>query len=136
MEASWGDLSATKAPDASPSTMSKDYTNEELKGALDSMLGGSDDPDYDARHIFGHGQEDHQLSMLQIITATRILDYNDIIVSKRPRQMNLIDKQNLATQLFANQNSRQVTHHRLKRSFCKRQTISLKSMDLFLILAK
>ena len=63
--------------------MSKDYTNAELKGALDSLLENSQDADYDARHIFGHGQADHKLSMLQIITATRILDYNDIMVGCR-----------------------------------------------------
>jgi hypothetical protein len=73
-------LSATKAPDSAPSTMAKDYTNEELQGALDSMLEGSTNADYDARHIFGYGQSDHKLSMLQIITATRILDYKDMMV--------------------------------------------------------
>lgn len=61
--------------------MSQEYTNKELKDALDSMLTDSEDTEYDARHIFGHGQADHKLSMLQVITATRILDYKDVMVS-------------------------------------------------------
>ena len=77
-------LFATKAPDSKTGeAMSQDYTNEELKNALDSMLLDSKDKDYDARHIFGYGQDDHQLSMLQIITATRILDYKDLMVRTR-----------------------------------------------------
>ena len=59
----------------------QDYTNEQLQKALSSMLDDSSNIDYDARHIFGHGQPDHQLSKLQIITATRILDYQEYMVS-------------------------------------------------------
>lgn len=57
-----------------------EYAPEELKEALQSLLKDSHDPDYDARHIFGYGDADHELSMLQIITATRILDYRAIMV--------------------------------------------------------
>ena len=61
-----------------------EYAPNELKEALQSMLKDSQDPDYDARHIFGHGEADHELSMLQIITATRILDYQRIMVRSIP----------------------------------------------------
>jgi len=58
-----------------------EYSAEELKEALQSMLEDSENPDYDARHIFGYNQPDcHELSMLQIIAATRILDYRQIMV--------------------------------------------------------
>ena len=51
------------------------YTEEELKAALDSLLQGSKDPDHDARHVFGYKDPNHKMSMLQQITATRVLDY-------------------------------------------------------------
>jgi anthranilate synthase / indole-3-glycerol phosphate synthase / phosphoribosylanthranilate isomerase len=73
------------------------YTPQQLKDALDSLMrlvdstadASSPDTDADANadrdkeealdddaaHIFGHGDADHRLSMLQVITATRILDY-------------------------------------------------------------
>jgi len=75
-------LEATKAPqqETQSGSMSPNYSNEELKEALDSMLKDSTNREYDARHIFGHGKPDHELSMLQIITATRILDYRDLMV--------------------------------------------------------
>ena len=78
---------ATKAPTEETSSTPKpkgmvesEYSPQELKDALQSMLQDSKNPDYDARHIFGHGKADHELSMLQIITATRILDYEGIMV--------------------------------------------------------
>lgn len=51
------------------------YTSEQLKSALNSLLDGSDDPDHDGRHLFGYGNPDHKLSKLQTVTATRMLDY-------------------------------------------------------------
>jgi indole-3-glycerol phosphate synthase/phosphoribosylanthranilate isomerase len=54
------------------------YTDAQLKNALDSLLADSPDPSSDARHIFGYSDKDHKLSMLQTITATRILDYENI----------------------------------------------------------
>lgn len=73
---------ATKAPEAqNTNTMLQDYTDGELQEALNSMLADSKDANYDARHIFGYGQPDHKLSMLQIVTATRILDYKGLMVS-------------------------------------------------------
>ena len=60
----------------------KEYSKEQLKAALDSLLADSDNPSFDSRHIFGYGYgvEDHQLSMLQTITATVLLDYQEYMV--------------------------------------------------------
>ena len=57
-----------------------DYTEDELKAALNSLLDGSEDPSFDGRHIFGFNDPEHKLSKLQSITATRILDYNKFLV--------------------------------------------------------
>jgi len=54
-----------------------EYTEEQLKDALDSLLQGSSDPAFDGRHLFGFGDPNHKLSKLQAITATRILDYEN-----------------------------------------------------------
>lgn len=55
------------------------YTPEQLKAALDGLLEGSSDPAFDGRHLFGYTNgvqnPNHELSKLQAITATRILDY-------------------------------------------------------------
>jgi hypothetical protein len=56
------------------------YTTWQLKKALHSLCQGSEHPEMDARHMFGHGVQDHQLSRLQTITATRILDVQAIMV--------------------------------------------------------
>ena len=56
------------------------YTPSQLKEALDSLNQGSSDPSFDARHIYGYGDEDHKLSMLQIITATTLLDHRAKLV--------------------------------------------------------
>lgn len=61
-------------------SMSYEYTDEQLRAALDSLLEGSSDKDFDSRHMYGYGQpggDDGSLSMLQKITATRILNYKD-----------------------------------------------------------
>mmetsp|Transcript_8392 Transcript_8392/g.9624 ORF Transcript_8392/g.9624 Transcript_8392/m.9624 type:complete len:721 (-) Transcript_8392:104-2266(-) len=52
------------------------YTKEELKEALYGLLQGSLDPVHDGRHLFGFKDyANHELSKLQSITATRVLDY-------------------------------------------------------------
>ena len=56
-----------------------DYSEDQLKGALQSLLKGSVDPNFDGRHLFGFNDENHKLSKLQSITATRILDYETYI---------------------------------------------------------
>lgn len=58
----------------------QDYSKAELKSALESLLLDSDEPLNDARHIHGHGNENHELSMLQTITATVFLDYQTYMV--------------------------------------------------------
>eukprot|EP00529_Nitzschia_sp_RCC80_P015805 CAMPEP_0113489628 /NCGR_PEP_ID=MMETSP0014_2-20120614/26627_1 /TAXON_ID=2857 /ORGANISM="Nitzschia sp." /LENGTH=712 /DNA_ID=CAMNT_0000383371 /DNA_START=93 /DNA_END=2231 /DNA_ORIENTATION=- /assembly_acc=CAM_ASM_000159 len=70
-----GDDNAVAAAAAAADAELPNYTSEQLKGALDSLLEGSTNPDYDGRHLFGYGNPDHELSKLQAITATRILDY-------------------------------------------------------------
>ena len=73
-------LSSTKAPEiASMPTMTVDYSEEEMKNALASLAVDSED----ASHIYGNGDDGHKLSMLQTITATRILDYAAWMVSKQ-----------------------------------------------------
>ncbi|GKY96877.1 hypothetical protein MPSEU_000646800 [Mayamaea pseudoterrestris] len=51
------------------------YSETELKEALESLLNDSVNVHNDAKHWFGHADPNHKLSMLQTITATRILDY-------------------------------------------------------------
>lgn len=57
------------------------YTPSQLKEALDSLNRGSLDPSFDARHIYGYGDDNHKLSMLQIVTATTLLDHRAKMVS-------------------------------------------------------
>ncbi|KAL3917212.1 MAG: hypothetical protein SGILL_004817 [Bacillariaceae sp.] len=61
------------------------YSDTEIKGALDSLLEDSDNPAFDGRHLFGYSNgkmnADHELSKLQTITATRILDYENYLRS-------------------------------------------------------
>jgi hypothetical protein len=56
----------------------QEYTPEQLHVALESLLEDSQNPAFDARHIHGFGVPDHELSMLQTITATVMLDYQPI----------------------------------------------------------
>jgi len=72
--------STTTTTASNPTLFTTKYTNEELKAALDSLLEGSNDKDFDGRHLFGYGDIDHTLSKLQAITATRILDYEAYLV--------------------------------------------------------
>ena len=80
LAASTEEETTTMTPPKPKGMVESEYAPQELKEALQSMLKDSQDPDYDARHIFGYGDADHELSMLQIITATRILDYQTIMV--------------------------------------------------------
>ena len=61
------------------------YTDDQLKAALDGLLQDSKDPAFDGRHLFGYGDPNHQLSKLQSITATRILDYETYLVRYKDR---------------------------------------------------
>ena len=73
-------LSATPVTDSATT-----YTDAELLQALDGLLQGSANPSHDARHIFGYQDDNHKLSMLQRITATRVLDYQ----RQQPQQPSL-----------------------------------------------
>jgi hypothetical protein len=72
--------STTEAKPAEMTTF-PEYSEEQLKVALDGLLEGSNDPAFDGRHLFGVGDPNHKLSKLQSITATRILDYQTFLVS-------------------------------------------------------
>jgi anthranilate synthase/indole-3-glycerol phosphate synthase/phosphoribosylanthranilate isomerase len=74
------------------------YSDSELKQALESLLSGSKDPSFDSRHIEGHGDSNHKLSMLQTITATRILDYNNTTKSKKSVEQLLEELQSFSQQ--------------------------------------
>ena len=63
------------------------YTDGQLKAALDGLLHDSKDPAFDGRHLFGYGDPNHQLSKLQSITATRILDYETYLVRTNNDQL-------------------------------------------------
>ena len=76
------------------------YSTDELKTALNSLLDGSTKPSHDARHIFGYGEVDHTLSTLQIITATVLLDYQSRMVSLRVVTLFLIPFTTAFTFLF------------------------------------
>lgn len=70
-------LTATVAPSDDVTTSAPpSYTDVELQRALDSLWQDAANPDYEARHIFGYRDPAHKLSMLQRISATRILDYH------------------------------------------------------------
>lgn len=56
------------------------YSPAQLKEALNSLLSDSEDPAFDGRHMFGYGDDNHELSMLQTITATVVLDYETYMV--------------------------------------------------------
>lgn len=58
------------------SSTTSPYSDAELKQALGSLLQAESTDPLDASHIFAHGDPNHSLSMLQTITATRILDYS------------------------------------------------------------
>lgn len=76
-------LSATRAPETTNMPlMSNEYSENQMKAALASL---SDGPN-DSSHIYGNGDEEHKLSMLQTITATRILDYEAWMVRRRKHE--------------------------------------------------
>ena len=74
-----------------------EYTEDQLKAALDGLLEGSEDKSFDGRHLFGFGNPDHKLSKLQSITATRILDYELYMVSKNIGSALLLSQKNIRT---------------------------------------
>lgn len=57
-----------------------EYTDAQLKAALDGLLQGSTNVEVDGRHLFGFQDPNHELSKLQSITAHRILDYETYLV--------------------------------------------------------
>jgi len=63
---------------ASQSTPSNrpQYTNEQLQDALNNFYGGADASTEACGHIYGYNDPNHEMSMLQKITATTILDYD------------------------------------------------------------
>lgn len=63
------------------------YTPSQLKEAMDSLNQGSSNPSFDARHIYGYGDDDHKLSMLQTVTATTLLDYRAKLVRAETRNV-------------------------------------------------
>lgn len=68
---------------AEKSSTYPEYTEDQLKAALNSLMEGSSDPDFDGRHLFGFKDGNHKLSKLQSITATRVLDYEAYMVRSR-----------------------------------------------------
>jgi len=62
--------SGSSAPSSRPS-----YTDEQLHNALLNFYGGSSATAETCGHIFGFGNPNHEMSMLQRITATTMLDY-------------------------------------------------------------
>lgn len=78
---STGLFSTTEVPPMTAGSKNfPEYTDDQLKGALESLLEGSSDKGFDGRHLYGFGDPNHQLSKLQSITATRILDYEAFLV--------------------------------------------------------
>ncbi|KAL3944178.1 MAG: hypothetical protein SGBAC_001735 [Bacillariaceae sp.] len=67
---------------AEQSSTYPEYSKEQLKEALNSLLEGSTNPDFDGRHLFGYKDVNHELSKLQSITATRVLDYQNYSADK------------------------------------------------------
>ena len=70
---------ASPSPGKSEEELIMGYTHAECVAALQSIEGPN--ADETCRHIFGHGNPDHRLSMLQKVTAVRILDYQKNMVS-------------------------------------------------------
>ena len=70
---------STNDNDAEEEQLIMGYTHAQCVAALRSIEGPSSD--VTCRHIFGHGNPDHRLSMLQKVTAVRILDYEKSKVS-------------------------------------------------------
>ena len=83
-ESGGGGAAAFHAEDSSVPVVNRmdttaQYTDEDMRRAMESIYhsgGGSADDHRDCRHIFGYGREkQHELSMLQKVTACVWLDY-------------------------------------------------------------
>ncbi|KAL9179412.1 hypothetical protein ACHAXT_008702 [Thalassiosira profunda] len=72
--------------------MASPYTRAQLSEALAEFYGGASSSSETCGHIFGYGDADHELSMLQQITATNILDYEKktFITSMAPSETELV----------------------------------------------
>eukprot|EP00579_Thalassiosira_antarctica_P005664 CAMPEP_0201880294 /NCGR_PEP_ID=MMETSP0902-20130614/10918_1 /ASSEMBLY_ACC=CAM_ASM_000551 /TAXON_ID=420261 /ORGANISM="Thalassiosira antarctica, Strain CCMP982" /LENGTH=629 /DNA_ID=CAMNT_0048408279 /DNA_START=89 /DNA_END=1978 /DNA_ORIENTATION=- len=57
------------------------YTTEQLQNALHNFYGGAESSTETCGHIYGYNDPNHEMSMLQKITATAILDYDGKISS-------------------------------------------------------
>eukprot|EP00934_Nitzschia_sp_Nitz4_P008174 Nitzschia sp. Nitz4//scaffold81_size91200//40190//42266//NITZ4_004987-RA/size91200-snap-gene-0.23-mRNA-1//1//CDS//3329558713//8164//frame0 len=78
---------------AATNPVTSEYTEDQLKGALDRLLDGSSDPSYDGRHLYGFNDPSHKLSKLQAITATRMLDYETLLADpSTPTEESLVKK--------------------------------------------
>jgi indole-3-glycerol phosphate synthase/phosphoribosylanthranilate isomerase len=94
------------------------YTDTELREALQSLLNDSDDPQHDGRHLRCPSQE---LSMLQIVTATRILDYrskaNGVSLAEMEQQLGSTNAPVLDLyQVIVNQSPRMALAAEFKRA--------------------
>jgi len=70
------------------------YSDTQLQDALKSLLHDSTNPDFDARHILGYMNEaTHELSKLQRITATRILQYEKLFSSSSAPSIEALTQQ-------------------------------------------
>lgn len=78
---------------ASATVAAPSYTDAQLQQALDSLLEGSTNTDHDARHIFGYKDTLHKLSKLQSITATRILDYQNVMAADQATALADLEQQ-------------------------------------------
>lgn len=79
-------FSPTSYKMASSTVSYPEYTEEQLKGALDSLMEGSTNPSFDGRHLYGFQDPNSKLSKLQTITATRALDYDRYLVCRDTSQ--------------------------------------------------
>jgi indole-3-glycerol phosphate synthase/phosphoribosylanthranilate isomerase len=66
--------SSSSSGSSAPSSRAE-YTDEQLHNALLKFYGGSTATNENCGHIFGFGNPNHEMSMLQRITATTMLDY-------------------------------------------------------------
>lgn len=69
-------MTSAAAP-SPPSNKLPQYTTDQLKNALLKLYGGASSSIETCGHIHGYNDPNHELSMLQKITATQFVDYDD-----------------------------------------------------------
>lgn len=99
------------------------YTDVQLQQALDSLVEGSTNPSHDARHIFGYGEATHKLSMLQRITATRILDYQHNVMASQSED-DALKELELKAQTFCSQHGEVVNLQNVIQSLAPRMALA------------